>query len=54
VVDAYLDGSLADVTIRRVRTKGTAAVDRLRPHEAALLRLLRKGRAAAGAKKRAA
>jgi DNA topoisomerase-1 len=42
VIDAYLDGSLASIRITRVRSKGTHAADRLRPHEAALLRFLRK------------
>jgi DNA topoisomerase I len=41
VIDAYADGSLATLRVNRVRTKGLAATDRLRPHEAALLRLLR-------------
>lgn len=41
VIDAYQNGSLATLRIGRVRTKGLAATDRLRPHEAALLRLLR-------------
>lgn len=41
VIDAYADGSLASLRVSRVRTKGLAASDRLRPHEAALLRLLR-------------
>ena len=41
VIDAYVNGSMANVRLRRVRTKGQAAPDRLRPHEAALLRLLR-------------
>jgi DNA topoisomerase I len=47
VVDAYRDGTLATMRISRVRTKGTAAADRLRPHEAALLRLLRAKRSSA-------
>jgi DNA topoisomerase-1 len=42
VVDAYLDGSLASVRPSRVRSNGTNAADRYRPHEAALLRFLRK------------
>ncbi|MFY9587427.1 MAG: DNA topoisomerase IB [Actinomycetota bacterium] len=41
VIEAYADGSLANLRIGRVRTKGLASSDRLRPHEAALLRLLR-------------
>jgi DNA topoisomerase-1 len=50
VIDAYADGSLAILRVSRVRTKGLAATDRLRPHEAALLRLLR----ASPARRRAA
>jgi DNA topoisomerase I len=41
VIEAYSSGSLAALRVGRVRTKGLAATDRLRPHEAALLRLLR-------------
>ena len=41
VVDAYLDGSLSDVRLRRVRSKDALPDDRLRPDEAALLRFLR-------------
>jgi DNA topoisomerase-1 len=42
VIGAYLDGSLASVRPSRVRSNGTNAADRYRPHEAALLRFLRK------------
>jgi DNA topoisomerase I len=42
VIEAYLDGSLASVRVSRVRSNGTNAADRYRPHEAALLRFLRK------------
>ena len=42
VIDAYLEGSLASVRPSRVRSTGTDAADRYRPHEAALLRFLRK------------
>jgi len=42
VIEAYLDGSLSSIRATRVRSNGTAAVDRLRPHEAALLRFLKK------------
>jgi DNA topoisomerase I len=44
VIDAYREGSLATMRISSVRSKNTAAADRLRPHEAALLRLLRSRR----------
>jgi DNA topoisomerase-1 len=50
VIDAYADGSLATLRVGRVRSKSYAATDRLRPHEAALLRLLR----GAAARRRAA
>lgn len=41
VIEAYTEGTLAGLRIGRVRSKSYAASDRLRPHEAALLRLLR-------------
>ena len=41
VVEAYLDGTLAGMRVGRVRSRNAAAIDRLRPHEAALLRLLK-------------
>jgi DNA topoisomerase-1 len=41
VIEAYQEGALATLRVGRVRTKGLAAADRLLPHEAALLRLLR-------------
>jgi len=40
VITAYVDGSLAGLRVRRVRSKDVP-IDRLRPDEAALLRLLR-------------
>ena len=40
LVDAYIDGSLSDVRLSRVRSKDRPD-DRLRPGEAALLRFLR-------------
>lgn len=55
VVEGYLDGSLAEVRLRRVRTKGQSPDDRLRPDEAALLRFLKTAaRRGAAARSRAA
>lgn len=42
VIEAFHDGELAGLRIPRVRKNGADPVDRLRPHEAALLRFLKK------------
>jgi DNA topoisomerase-1 len=42
VVEAFRDGALEQMRFTRVRKNGASPADRLRPHEAALLRLLKK------------
>lgn len=54
VVEAFMEGELAGMRISRVRKNGSAPQDRLRPHEAAFLRFLKKRAGAPSSRDRAA